>query len=97
MLMDDFNDRIEIEDGGGGSGPTLIRRKWLDVNWGFPAGAPNPPNFEVVLYVGSNPADTDSYIMAPQILPGTDRRYVTTVAPNVVINDVKAAVRSIYG
>lgn len=80
----------------GGGGGTLAQRQWLDVNWSFPATAPNPAAFEIVVFTGSNPDDSSTYLTAPIRVLGTDRRLVRSFFPKDALTNVNAAVRAIY-
>lgn len=87
-------------NGGGGvtagSGGTLYARKWMDIQWTFPANAPTPIGFDVVAFTGTDPADTTAYLFVPKRVEATDRRYVVSFFPKQNMGTINAAVRAVY-
>ena len=92
MLKDDWNDGV---DDNGGS-PRTVQKRWLDINWAFPATAPAPLSFTVVAFTGTDPTNTASYLFQPMTMLPTDRRLVVAISPNVSVANINAAVRANY-
>jgi len=91
MQQDDWNDGVD--DNGGN--PRTVKKKWITVTWQFPSGV-TCNGFEIAIFTGTNPANTDAYLVPiQQVLPG-DRKLVVAVAPNTTISNVNAAVRALY-
>ena len=92
MQKDDWNDGV---DDNGGS-PRTVKKTWLDINWLFPAGAPNPSSFTVIAFTGTDPTDSTKYLFPPTTVPGADRRLVIGIAPNVSVSGINAAAKAEY-
>ena len=83
-----------ISDNGGS--PVTVKNKWLRVKWDFPAEIPCT-GFEIAIFLGTDPSNTDNYIVPVQeALPG-DRKLVVIINPNVNLTGVNSVVRAIYG
>ena len=76
--------------------PSTLKRTWLDINWMFPANAPNPSYFEVAIYLGNDPANTSTYVTPLQRALGTDRRLVIPITPLTTLPTINASVRPVY-
>jgi hypothetical protein len=82
--------------GGTGGVPAVLRRQYIAVTWAWPTNVANPPNFEVVIYKGTDPTATDTYVVPPQKCLGTDRHLQVTVSPSTNLTNINAAVRALY-
>lgn len=100
MKVDRTADPGDATDGNGGttgsgSGGTLYGRKTITVNWSFPANAPAPTSFTVVIFTGTDPTNTANYLINPvEVLP-TDRSYQVSIFPRTTLS-INAAVRANY-
>ena len=83
-----------ISDNGGS--PVTVKNKWLKVTWDFPTGT-LCSGFEVAIFLGTDPTNTDNYIVPIQQALPTDRKLVVVINPNVNLTGVNAVVRTIYG
>jgi hypothetical protein len=82
--------------GGTGGGPAILKRQYIAVTWAWPSNVANPSGFEVVIYIGTDPTATDTYVVPPQKCLGTDRHLQVTVSPSTNLTDINAAVRALY-
>lgn len=92
MIDDDWGDGVD--DNGGV--PRTVKKTWLDINWAFPANAPAPASFTVVVFTGTDPTNTANYLFQPVVMPSTDRRLVKAISPNISVANINAAVRADY-
>ena len=90
--IDDWNDGV---DDNGGT-PRTVKKTWLDINWAFPATAPAPLSFTVIVFTGTDTTDTTKYLFQPMTALPTDRRLVVAISPNVSVANINAAVRADY-
>jgi hypothetical protein len=82
--------------GGTGGVPAVLKRQYIAVTWAWHTNVANPPNFEVVIYKGTDPTATDTYVVTPQQCPGTDRHLQVTVSPSTNLTNINAAVSALY-
>ena len=89
---------IGTGDGIGNSGgnPAWLARQYVFITWQWPTNTANPSYFEVIAYTGTDPSQTDTYVFAPQRVPGTDRHLQMVLTPTANVTGIQAAVRSIY-
>lgn len=76
--------------------PSAVTR-YLDLTWPYTEPTPGGTcqGFEVVIYTGTNPNDTNAWLGAPQWVPATDRRLVRALSL-IPPRSISAAVRAIY-
>jgi hypothetical protein len=93
--IDDDGDGLS-GTGGSHGGPAVLKRKYIAVTWAWPSNVANPSSFEAVIYIGTDPTATDTYVVPPQKCLGTDRHLQATVSPSTNLTNINAAVRALY-
>jgi hypothetical protein len=79
-----------------GSGLESVSPVYVTVAWTWPINYPTPSGFNVALFAGADPTDTDSHI-APVAKAGESARsYTFAVTPTSSMTDINAAVEAVY-
>lgn len=96
----------------GGGNPSLVLSYKTVIGWNLAPGCPVPDYFEVILYTGSNPALSSSWLTLPavQVNPAVAAAYAVDnslsqtyglamvfTVPTTLSGPVSPAVRSVYG
>lgn len=92
-LEDDSGVGISTPTGTGGV--NFLSPKYIRVAWDFPANAPDPISFEIIVYAGTNPNDETSYLFPMFSVNGSERVWIksTFFSGTETLN---AAVRAVY-
>ncbi|MCY1042693.1 hypothetical protein OV208_15315 [Corallococcus sp. bb12-1] len=87
---------IDVTDGPIRS-PTLIKPRYLDIHWTHEELLPAHllAGFQVVVYEGDDPNDTDAYLVEPRKFGPTERRWVASLKLKTTV-EVKCAVQALY-
>jgi len=95
ILTDD--DSLHTGGEGGPLGnPKFVKKKIATVRWTFPANAPRPTSFEIILYYGTSILDEDKYIIRTTV-SGDENVFTQTLGSLTIGNSlVKAGVRAVY-
>ena len=92
-LEDESGVGISVPVGVGGA--TFVLSKWINVTWDFPANAPPPDHFDIVVYTGTNPDNEDNYVFPVISVAGTERSWIKSTNAADTTN-FRAAVRAVY-
>jgi hypothetical protein len=79
-----------------GSSVAAVYKISITVNWTWSANFPVPSGYNVVLFEGTDPTDTTTYIAPVAVVGSTARSYTFVVSPNASLTNVNAAVEAVY-
>ena len=94
-LEDDSGVGISVPRGVG-TGTVLLSSTKIRVAWEFPANAPDPDHFDVIVFEGSDPDDEDTYLFPPISVEGDVRVWIKATSYSGNISTLNAAVRAVY-
>lgn len=80
----------------GGGSPAVVTNLWANVQWSYPAAAPTPDHFDVVLTTDPTGANTADYLLAPVSVPAADRYLIVMFTPPSGGGTVYAMVRAVF-
>jgi hypothetical protein len=69
--------------------------KYIRVAWDFPANAPNPESFEILVFEGNDPSDESTYLYPIISVSGDQRIWIKSTTWNGTAT-LNAAVRAVY-
>jgi hypothetical protein len=78
------------------SGVAAVYMISITVTWTWSANFPTPSGYNVVLYEGTDPTNTGTYIAPVAVVGATARSYTFVVSPNSSLTNVNAAVEAVY-
>jgi hypothetical protein len=79
-----------------GAGVAAVYKISITVTWTWPTNFPTPSGYNVVLYEGTDPTNTTTYIAPVAIVGATSRSFTFSVSPNSTLMNVNAAVEAVY-